>query len=280
MSHPTSAMQNVLPQRIDFYWFSGTGNTLLVCRAMAEAFRKAGHDVRLLRMEDWAPESVAVDERAIGLGFAVACQSTYPLVWDFCRGLPRADGTPVFMVDTLMMYSGAVVGPLRACMEARGYRPMGACEITMPNNLYPRRVDRNKADAIIMRGVSRAREYAEDLMAGRARWGHIPVLPDLFRAIVMGRWMWRLAAAIGRRLVIDEGRCTRCGLCARLCPVDNIALAPYPRYGSGCQQCMRCISFCPTQAICLPWFRHASYRGVSAKDIDRKAGGLDANNSV
>lgn len=267
MSNSDIGISSVLPHRISIYYFSGTGNTLLVCRAMVEAFRGVGHEVSLQRMEDVSPESVAVDERAIGLGFAVACQSTYPLVWAFAQGLPRAKDTPIFMVDTLMMYSGGVVGPMRACVEAKGYRPIGACEIAMPNNLYPRHVDRIKTDAIVKRGATRARQYATDLMAGRARWGHIPVIPDLLCAAMMAPWMWKIVAAIGRRLAVDKGHCTRCGLCEQLCPVGNIELAPGPQFGNACQQCMRCLSFCPTQAIRLPWFKHATYRGVTAREI-------------
>ena len=44
-------------ERIDIYWFSGTGNTLSVAREMAEIFTEAGKTVRLLPMETTDPEN-------------------------------------------------------------------------------------------------------------------------------------------------------------------------------------------------------------------------------
>ena len=251
---------------IEFYYFSGTGNTLLVVRAMAETFRELGYLVTLHRLETASPQDVPLDH-TLGLAFPVAEQSTYPLVWDFARALPSTQGTPVFMVDTMLAYSGAIVGPLRKTLADKGYTPTGACEIVMPNNLYPRRINQARNEVKIARGLDKARRYARQLSEGAARWGRIPLLPDLFHALAGSKLTWKATSAIGRRLIVDEALCNQCGLCAELCPVGNIVLSPYPRYLDKCQQCMRCVSFCPTEAIRLPWFRHARYRAVRAKDL-------------
>lgn len=253
------------PKAIDFYYFTGTGNTLLVVRAMSEVFREHGLVVNLRRMELASCGDVAMDH-VLGLAFPVAVQSTYPLVWEFMRALPQAQGTEAFMVDTLMMYSGAIVGPLRQVLRDKGYRPIAAREIIMPNNFYPLRIDEGKK-AKIAKGLEEARCYAQEIIEGRAHWGHIPVLPDLFHALVGNAMVWKGVAAVGRRFVVDKALCTQCRLCERLCPVDNIALAPYPEYGGKCQQCMRCVSFCPTEAIRLPWFRHERYRSVAVEHL-------------
>ena len=97
---------------IDLYWFSGTGNSLLVAEAMANELRRLGRDVALLPLEISDPASVRSD-RALGLAFPVAAFSTYPLVWRFVEALvPTTSGTPAFMVDTMASKSGGIVGPL------------------------------------------------------------------------------------------------------------------------------------------------------------------------
>lgn len=107
------------PETIDFYYFSGTGNTLLVVRKMKEVFEEQGIAVSLFRMEATDPTAIST-ENMIGLGFPVAEQATYPFVWDFIRALPAASGTPVFMVDTLLLYSGGIVGPMRKIVSQKG----------------------------------------------------------------------------------------------------------------------------------------------------------------
>jgi NAD-dependent dihydropyrimidine dehydrogenase PreA subunit len=253
-------------ETLDLYWFSGTGNTLLVARAMADEFAAHGWDVHLWPMTEVDPNRIA-PQGWVGLAFPVAVQTTYPLVWEFCERLALAEGMPVFMVDTLAGYSGAIVGPLREVVRRRGYTPVGAREIRMPSNLYPIATSEERNRRLRERALAQARRYARDLMAGRARWGHIPLLPDLFRALTGARWMWRWVAWTDTLLAVDAEACTRCGLCAELCPVGNIALEPLPRYLGKCQQCMRCLSYCPTGALKLGSLPRRPYRAVPASDL-------------
>jgi len=122
---------------VDFYWFSGTGNTLSVVRRMASVFEKNGLTVSLKKMEDSDPSAVDCSH-TIGLGFPVAMQGTYPLVWDFIKRLKPCRGTDIFMVDTLMLYSGGIVGPSGRILRKKGFRLAGAREIRMPDNLFVR----------------------------------------------------------------------------------------------------------------------------------------------
>lgn len=253
-------------QRLDLYWFSGTGNTLLVAQAMAEVFAEEGWEVCLHAMADTDPTSVQ-PRGWVGLAFPVACQTTYPLVWRFCQRLAPGQGTPIFMVDTMAGYSGAVVGPLRGVVLKRGYRPLGAREIIMPSNVYPLRLPAERNRRLRERGIAKARAYAHDLLAGRTHWGHIHILPDLFRAMMGSRTMWRWVAWTDRLLQVDRERCTRCGLCAALCPVDNIRLAPWPEYQGHCEQCMRCLSYCPEAALGLWGLPRVPYRAVPAEAL-------------
>jgi ferredoxin len=252
-------------EKVDLYIFSGTGNTLRVAQAMAERLRQAGVEVTLRRMEAGPPH--VAPQGALGLAFPVAACITYPLVWDFVEALPEGGGAPAFMVDTMGGFSGALVGPMRRAVERRGYRPIGAREIVMPANLYPLRPNPEKNRLKVERGLAEARRYADELVAGITRWGRVPGLADALCWFMRLPVHWRATAWTGRRLRVDQARCTRCGLCARLCPVGNITLRPYPRYTDRCQQCMRCISFCPVEAISLPWFRHGRYRAVDAAEL-------------
>ncbi|HCW52646.1 MAG TPA: 4Fe-4S ferredoxin [Clostridium sp.] len=45
-------------------------------------------------------------------------------------------------------------------------------------------------------------------------------------------------------------KCISCGMCAKICPVDNVALVDgRPQWNGNCVDCMACINICPKEAI-------------------------------
>jgi ferredoxin len=53
------------------------------------------------------------------------------------------------------------------------------------------------------------------------------------------------------KLLADEQKCSRCGLCAENCPAQAITLEPYPIFGQTCFLCLRCVRECPEEAMPL-----------------------------
>lgn len=88
----------------------------------------------------------------------------------------------------------------------------------------------------------------------------------------------RLAVPILRKdmaqgYIVNEN-CIRCGICARVCPANNITVTDTVTFGNRCEVCYACLHNCPQNAIHLP-VEQSSVRfrneHVSLKDI------IDAN---
>jgi len=257
-------------QNIDFYFFSGTGNTLLVTKAMVKTFKENGIKTRLFKIEDSKPYDVNLGH-VIGLGFPVAELSTYDFIWKFINDLPNSNGTKIFMVDTLAGFSGGIVGSLREILKKKGYNPIGAKEIIMPPNIFYIQ-DETTSKNKVQKGIKKAEKYAEDIIQGKSIWGRVPLLSDLAYYIsITGLKITH--SNLNQKLLYltaDREKCNRCGLCVDICPLNNIKIdnEKYPINMKNCAYCMRCTSFCPKKAIKCPLnYKSKTYRAVMAKDL-------------
>lgn len=233
---------------IDIYYFSGTGNTLLASEAFAKQATAKGYSVNLTRIEKNFPQQID-PTHIIGLAFPVA-MSTYPFIWNFIHGLPKVSGTKIFMLATMAGGSIGLVGRLRSILSKKGYLPIGAHQIRMPLNIFFI-LNEEKNKKLREKGIASSTLFAEKIANGTASWPRFPVFSDIAYLIYLAvisswkcKWLQRIF-----RYKIDEAKCTKCGLCAQLCPIGNINLAPFAKLDLKCQYCMRCISYCPTQAI-------------------------------
>lgn len=256
----------MIKETIDFYYFSGTGNTYLVVDKMRDVFRKAGFKCNLFPIEKSNPEKVNLDH-LIGLGFPVVELSTYHFVWNFIKKLPKAQGTPIFMVDTLGGFSGGIVGSLKKLVSKKGYHPQGACEIIILQYLLIS--DEKTCQAKIEKGLLKAEQYALRLIEGTAKWGRTPLISDaMYLASRLGLALTR--SRINQKVLAlstHKDLCQKCGICVKLCPVLNRKMEKneYPQHGLKCEYCLRCASFCPYKAIKCPFnYKGKTYQAVTA----------------
>ncbi|MCD4783430.1 MAG: EFR1 family ferrodoxin [Candidatus Eremiobacteraeota bacterium] len=251
---------------IDFYFFSGSGNTYLVVKEMADLFKEEGMEVNLFRIENVNPEDFD-SSHTIGIGFPVAAQSTYKFIWDFFEKLPDAQGTEIFMVDTLAQISGGLVGPMKKLLQKRGYKTIGSKEIKMPGNWFPGEINETKNKELISGGLKEAREYAKSLIDGQAEWKSQSFFSDLICSVSRSGFAWNFFAKMGKKFQVDRDKCKQCNICIKLCPIGNIEMNDYPEFLGKCQQCMRCISLCPTEAIYMKGKNSDIYRAVKAGEL-------------
>ncbi|KJJ84579.1 4Fe-4S ferredoxin [Candidatus Omnitrophus magneticus] len=235
---------------IDIYFFSGTGNTFLATETFANVISKQGFSVNILRLEK--SDAGKIDRsHMIGIAFPVAI-STYPFVWDFIYTLPKTDGTKIFILATMAGGSMGLVGKMKSVLLKKGYIPIGAYQAKMPSNIFFI-LDEEKNKKTRESGFNGVKMYAERIASGMAVWPSIFFFSDIayfLYAGIISFWKWKWHQEFFRYKV-NELKCVKCGLCAHLCPVENIksGLNTFTEFGLKCQYCMRCISYCPARAI-------------------------------
>lgn len=237
-------------QNVKIYYFSGTGNTQLVAKKIAERFEDRGFAARLFRMEH--TKKIEIDEGDIvGIGFPVAVFTTFPIVFRFLDCMGSVKGNGAFVFDTkggTSMYG--IMGRMKSILRGKGFVPLGYSEFRMPTNIFFHFPEK-KCRELIPKSLAQAEKFVDEIIAGKARWKHIPLLSDLVPYLSSAlynlsqyRWHQRYL-----KMKIDDAKCNLCGICAAKCPVHNIEILEKAKIGDRCQYCFRCAGVCPRGAI-------------------------------
>ena len=228
------------------YWFSGTGNSLMIAKTIAAEL--GGAEMVPMLRADRAADVVA--ER-VGLVFPVYAFGPPGAVLRFARAVAIPAGAYVFSVATMGGLAGGTHRRLRAVLRRRGIELAGGWSVIMPGNYTP------------MYGAEPAGKIEKTLAKVPARVGEIAAAVNrgergrIEDSVPPFNWVGALAnrAGLSRfrgadRKFIVQSQCTHCGLCARVCPVENIRMENgTPVWQHRCEQCMACLQWCPVEAI-------------------------------
>ena len=248
---------------VDLVAWSGTGNTRHVAERIAEAARARGA-VALVLTAVSAGEEHPATRRLLGLlGPTHGFTAPWPLL-KTALTLPDVRGTDAFVLVTrggtrvggkfLPGFEGTAAYLPAALLALRGARIRGVGAVDMPLNwtvILPSAGPEGVA-AIVERGDARTDEFSGRLLGGGTMFHGlgplalgILILPLSLGYMLVGRLL------LAKMFFADE-RCTSCGTCERSCPQGAVRLrggARRPYWTYDCQNCMRCMSKCPTEAV-------------------------------
>lgn len=238
------------------FYFSGTGNTLWAAKQLAEATNE-----QLIFIPDHLDNAHAyqlkTDER-VGFCFPVHGWRPPKIVRQFIGNFTlKADGHYIYALCTAGNTIGETIDILTQDLEKRGLTLSAAFSIVMPETYV----------GVPFMDVDNAKDERRKLEAAERQ------LDTAMRAIVnrqenkqplhIGRWPMINSRLIGgvfvKYLVTDkpfhvvQDRCLKCGTCAKVCPVNDIAAEPSHTptwlHNGMCLTCFTCYHHCPTHAI-------------------------------
>lgn len=245
--------------RISLLYFSSTGNTRLLADHARDWLERHGAAATVHEVIKSQPADVLDCELLIVLYPVWGSDMPEPLQV-FFEGVERASTDhitrpAVALVGNCGIFTGDTGVYWKARLERRGWEVVYADHALMPVNInvpnfnlwkVPRAAERAE---IVRRGGRKLERILAGLLAGERRYAGRGPLDRL------GGWLQRTFYEPSLQvwkddLAVATARCTRCGLCARMCPTANITLDDDGvSFGGECIFCLKCFNLCPVGAV-------------------------------
>jgi ferredoxin len=233
------------------YYFTGTGNSLAVAEGLAR--RLGDSEVVPIASLAGVPGPVAPAADRVGIVTPVYFFGLPSLVAVLSGRLDLRKVKYVLAVATMGGSGGSAAlrqldGILKRGTSGKGLD--AGFTVRMPGNyiLMYEPPSGKKREKILREAERRLDEIADAVNRGRRVRLPWSLLAFLVHGLMYPRFVAGVADA-DRKFTVDD-RCTSCGICEAICPVENIRLdTGRPVWLHHCEQCVACIQHCPTNAI-------------------------------
>lgn len=223
----------------DIYYFSGTGNT----KAVGELLKEK------LNCNMYSIEDCPYIYSNFILMFPIHGFGAPALVLDWINSLPYSDKKVVIITtaaDFISLNKSATQRAIKM-LEIKGYHVCYDRIVVMPPNFVMSYPD-EFAKQLYEIAKIKVNHIIKELDNNIKRRYNNSVYTKIIRPIYFGES--KIASkAFGKSLSTNEA-CTKCLICVKLCPCDNIEMTDDNIiFNDKCMMCMRCVYSCPEKAI-------------------------------
>ena len=234
-------------------YFSGTGNS----KYAAELFCKEyDNESRTYSIEDTEALTAVTESDIIVFAYPVQFSTVPKIVRDYITDHSELwMNKRFFIIATMGLFSGDGSGVLGRLLQSCGAKVIGGLHLKMPDSIADEKAlkrppEKNKE--LVKQAEQKIKESVKRLKADKSTQEGIGVLCRLAGFFGQRAYFGHKTRAYTSKLKVDTDKCIGCGLCEKLCPMNNITIKDQKAVSSDrCTMCYRCINKCPKQALTL-----------------------------
>ena len=238
--------------KIQIYYFSGTGNTAFIVKHLARDLERLGNVVNIDSCEN--VKDIGNDFDILGVAFPIHSSYAPKVFSEFLEKLPKVNNIPLFGIITSGYMAGDVLSFEGKKLEEKGYVPFLYRNIIVGNNLHlprlcPLKVTKKQTlDNRLIKINSQIKDIAIKINNKTK---------DIKGNNIIGKIFGLSQRSIGKiheehnfKGFNSDESCIKCKWCIKNCPTNNIVFKDNKIiFEDKCIVCMRCYNFCPKKAI-------------------------------
>ena len=233
-----------IDEKITIYYFSATGNSLKLAMDIASHFEKP----EVLRIGKLIPDKHP-QGKMVGFVFPVYMGGIPKIVSKFLQDFPFQKNNYYFSLGTYYMYKGSTLSVVNKILTDRGVRLNYAAYLpSVGNCLMEYEVPQKKREQIYLRSEKVAARIISDIKqkTEKSPSGYCRLSDKIHKKL------YAVFFDDAHKKFSLENHCIGCGICEKICPVNNISLKNNsPQWSANCEACHACVHGCPQNAIHL-----------------------------
>jgi ferredoxin len=235
------------------YYFTGTGNSLMVAKKLSEKIENA-HIVSIPKIMN--QEKILIDDDCIGIVFPLYYQVVPVIVQDFIKRLQFKENTYVFGIVTCGAKVGISLTLLSELLKKQGTELASGFHMKLPYNYIINTIGLKPPKAYSMNRQLKKGDRQIDKISKIINKQQVigidrkPLIKHIHPySYLKKEELEKNLNTCTNNFSVDE-HCIGCSTCKSICPVGNIEMINNkPSWNKKCQQCLACINWCPQKAI-------------------------------
>ena len=231
------------------YFFTGTGNSLKIAKDLAKKL-EACELIPIAKV--WQIENLKSMSEKVGFIFPLYWSGLPKIVHDFINKIDLSKSNYLFTVITS---AGDIneqpLQQLEKILKTKATTLSAGFFITMPNN-YIIGIDIQSEEhqkEIFEKALKQVESISEIVKNKEENLNQDIFEKDVSRSEGINKDFREGVYESDKSFYADDN-CSNCGICEKICPVNNIILVDgIPLWQHRCQQCLACINFCPEKSI-------------------------------
>ena len=196
-------------------------------------------------------DEIEIEDDAVGIVCPVYAVEMPMMVREFI-GKAHIVTDYFFFIYTYGMGYGEAFAHVELAARNAGLKLSYINAVQMVDNYLPIFKMQEQIDTLPQKNVEGQIEKVREDIAAR-KTAAVRITPETTRRMAM--YSKQYAEPILRRETAQEyivtDRCIRCGVCAKVCPANNITVTDKVSFADRCEVCYACLHNCPKQAIHL-----------------------------